>query len=63
MKNRLTSFLSSLRTEQLDLLTTMVNETVAREYTTVASSRFFTIAELWTIQRQEKGRIQRRFSL
>ena len=61
MKKQLTSLLSELRTEQLELLTTLVKETLATSYS-LPKSKTFTAAELWNIQRQGKSRVQRRLS-
>jgi hypothetical protein len=61
MRRQLTSLLSQLRTEQLEILTTLVKETLAIEYS-LPKSKTFTSADLWNIQRQGKSRIQRRLS-
>lgn len=61
MKRELTSLLSELRTEQLEILTTLVEETLATEYQ-LPKSKIFTAADLWHIQRQRRSRTQRRFS-
>ncbi|MEP7143554.1 MAG: hypothetical protein ABI707_11820 [Ferruginibacter sp.] len=61
MRTQLTSLLSQLRTEQLEILTTLVKETLVTEHS-LPKSKTFTAADLWSIQRQGKSRIQRRFS-
>lgn len=62
MKKHLNSLLSELRTEQLEILTTLVKETLATEYN-LPKTKPFTTADLWNIQRQHKSRTQRRFAL
>lgn len=61
MKKHLNSLLSQLRTEQLEILTTIVNETLATGLD-LPKSKIFTAADLWNIQRQGKQRVQRRLS-
>ncbi len=62
MKKHLTTLLSEIRSEQLEKLTTMVNETLAVEFEfSQPKSKTFSTADLWNIQRQGRSRIQRRF--
>ncbi|MEO5892400.1 MAG: hypothetical protein ABIQ31_19280 [Ferruginibacter sp.] len=62
MTKQLTGLLSQLRSEQLEILTNLVQETLATEYKLPKTSKTFTAAEMWNIQRQGKSRIQRRLS-
>ena len=59
MKMQSTSLLTEISAEQLENLTTLVNETLATCFD-YPKSKIFTAAELWNIQRQSKSRIPRR---
>lgn len=61
MRKQLNGLLSELRLEQLEILTTMVKETLATECNH-PKAKTFTAADLWNIQRQGKSKLQRRFS-
>ena len=61
MRKQLNGLLSELRTEQLEILTTIVKETLAVDCR-MPKVNVFTAAQLWNIQRQGKSRIQRRLS-
>lgn len=61
MRKQLNGLLSELRSEQLEILTTIVKETLAVGRT-VPQGKAFTAAQLWSIQRQGKNRIQRRLA-
>lgn len=59
MKKQSTTLFATKSTEQLENLTSVVNETLATGIN-LPKSRIFTTADLWNIQRQDKSRIQRR---
>ena len=61
MKKQSTNLFGTISTETVKNLTTMVKETLATDFT-YAKNKIFTAADLWSIQRQGKSRIQRRFS-
>lgn len=61
MKKQSTNLFTQISIEQLDILTTVVKETLATGYS-VPKTKIFTTADLWNIQRQAKSRTQRRFS-
>ena len=61
MKKQSTSLFTQISTNQFEYLTTIVNETLATEFSNTKDKKF-TAADLWNIQRQGKRRIQRRFS-
>lgn len=61
MKKQLTTLFAGLGNTQVTSLTTVVKETLALEYK-IPVAKIFTAAELWNIQRQKKGLVQRRFN-
>ena len=63
MKKQTTIIFSQLGEVQIQSLTSIVRETLALDYKHADSSKKFTAAELWNIQRQKKSTVQRRFIL
>lgn len=61
MEKRTEELFTGMNKYTLDL-TAIVDETIAYCYK-ANNHRVFTSAELWNIQRQQKSRLQRRFSL
>ena len=61
MKKQSKSLFTQLSIKQVETLTTVVEETIDYSYV-VHNNKTFTAADLWNIQRQQKSRIQRRFS-
>ena len=59
MKKQATTLFSTISTEQLENLTSVVNERLAIG-NNLPKRKIFTTADLWNIQRQDKSRIQRR---
>ena len=62
MRKQSTTLFPFLGKVQVESLTTIVKETLALDYQNgEAKKRVFTTADLWSIQRQKKGLVQRRF--
>ncbi|MEP7107556.1 MAG: hypothetical protein ABI760_06225 [Ferruginibacter sp.] len=61
MKKQSNNLFATISKEQVENLTSIINETLASGFNNL-QSKIFTHADLWNIQRQGKGRIQRRFS-
>jgi len=59
MKTQLTNLFSQISKTEVDNLTTQVKETLAMGLTQ-NSSKVFSAAELWNIQRQRRTFVQRR---
>jgi hypothetical protein len=62
MKKQSNNFLTQLAAEQIESLTTVVNETLAREFK-LPAAKIFTAADLWNIQKQKKATGIRRHGL
>lgn len=60
MKKQSATLLTHLGIEQVKSLTSIVKETLALDYQ-LPPAKIFTAADLWNIQRQRKGIVQRRF--
>lgn len=61
MKKQSTNLFTKISTQQFEALSAVVRETLAIGLKQ-PSTKVFTAAELWDIQRRGKSRIQRRFS-
>jgi hypothetical protein len=61
MKKNSNNLFTPISTEQLENLTSVVNETSAPAFNP-SKSKTFNVVDLWNIQRQGKSRIQRRYS-
>jgi hypothetical protein len=61
MKKQSNTLFTQISLEQLDILTTVVKETLATGFVK-PKNKIFTASDLWSIQRQGKSRIQRRLS-
>ena len=61
MKKQSNNLFATISTEMVKNLTTVVKETLATGFSQ-PKPKIFTAADLWSIQRQGKNRIQRRFS-
>ena len=61
MKKQSTARFIQMAPAQLDNLTTIVPETLATAFQ-LPKAKLFTAADLWSIQRQAKSRVQRRSS-
>jgi hypothetical protein len=61
MKKRSNTLFTYLNIEQVDNLTLIVKETLAKNVSTMPNT--FNAADLWNIQRQKKGFVQRRYIL
>jgi len=61
MKKNLNNLFTQINAEQLETLTTVVNETPITDFN-LSKDRTFNVVDLWNIQRQGKNRIQRRYS-
>ena len=62
MKKSSVSLLSQISAAHLENLTNIVEETLATELNS-SKAKVFTAADLWSIQRQSRRFIQRRYSL
>ena len=62
MKKQSNTLFTYLNIEQVENLTSIVKETLATNVST-KSNKTFSAADLWNIQRQKKGFVQRRYSL
>jgi hypothetical protein len=62
MKRQSNTLFTYLSNEQVNNLTSIVKETLAKGVSPI-SSKTFSAADLWNIQRQKKGLLQRRYSL
>ena len=62
MKKQSNTLFTYLNIEQVQNLTSIVKETLAKNANTV-SNKTFSAADLWNIQRQKKSFVQRRYSL
>ena len=60
MKKQSTGIFGQLSTKQMENLTDVVRETLAIDFCQ-PTARIFTAADLWSIQRQGKSRLQRRY--
>ncbi|MGG9964789.1 hypothetical protein [Ferruginibacter sp. SUN106] len=58
MKKETTLNFAKISKEQLNELTTTVNETVATDF---VPAKIFTVVDLWNIQRKSKPRINGRY--
>jgi len=61
MKKNSNNLFATISTSMVQNLTTVVKETLATGFN-APKTKVFTAADLWSIQRQGKSRIQRRFS-
>ena len=61
MKKQSNNLFTQISTNQFENLTSVVKETLATGFK-ATKNKIFTTADLWSIQRQGKSRIQRRFS-
>lgn len=59
MNTNNTNLFTRISDAEITTLTTVANETLAFE---INKKKLFTAAELWNIQRQKKGFVQRRFN-
>ena len=59
MKKQSNNLFTTISTEMVKNLTTVVEETLATGYNQ-SKTKIFTAADLWNIQRQGKSRTQRR---
>lgn len=60
MKTQIADYYLQMSRQQLEGLTTIVNETLATGIN-IQKAKVFTDADLWNIRRQVKVRVQRRF--
>ncbi len=59
MKRQSTNMFTRLSKEELEVLTTQVNEVLVPEFKN-GHPKIFSVADLWNIQRQKRNFVQRR---
>lgn len=62
MKKQSTTLFTQLSKDVVNNLTTIVSESLAKNYSS-EQSKVFSAADLWNIQRQKRALVQRRFAL
>ncbi|MEO6230053.1 MAG: hypothetical protein ABJB11_08140 [Ferruginibacter sp.] len=62
MKKQSTTLFTQISKEIVNNLTTIVSESLVKNYST-KHSKVFSAADLWNIQRQKRALVQRRYAL